>query len=97
GETTKGQPGCGGGFRWRCSARGSETALEEVALGLALSSKRNVVGKVAGPSSALCPPSSAQSSSSWTTLSEDAFWYSVTRPSKKFCSFLISIISASHG
>ena len=40
---------------------------------------------------------SDQSSSSLTTLREEAFWYSVTRPSKKFCSFLMSIISASHG
>ena len=36
-------------------------------------------------------------SSSETSLRAEDFWYSVTRPSKKFCSFLTSIISASHG
>src|SRR5690606_13901197 len=39
----------------------------------------------------------AYSSSSLAISRADAFWYSVTRPSKKFCSFLMSIISASHG
>lgn len=38
-----------------------------------------------------------QSSSSSTEPRELDFWYSVTRPSKKFCSFLMSIISASQG
>lgn len=38
-----------------------------------------------------------QRSSSSPTSRAEAFWYSVTRPSKKFCSFLMSIISASHG
>ena len=36
-------------------------------------------------------------SSSDTSESAEDFWYSVTRPSKKFCSFLTSIISASQG
>ena len=42
-------------------------------------------------------PSSFQSSSSATRARAEAFWYSVTRPSKKFCSLRMSISSASHG
>ena len=41
--------------------------------------------------------SSFQSSSSATRARAEAFWYSVTRPSKKFCSLRMSISSASHG
>ena len=43
------------------------------------------------------PKSRVYNSSSETSLRAEDFWYSVTRPSKKFCSFLTSIISASHG
>jgi hypothetical protein len=88
------------GGRWesgeggRRRRRAGAAVVDRVMLGVSVNRKR------ASPGRGAVTPGNRRRCSEFVVVDgaeRACFWYSVTRPSKKFCSFLMSIISASQG